>query len=91
MPTNTPAFSPIIATPSPVKNDVPIVQDAAGTYPRRKPTLQLSIESCAAFNCVIQPFSAELLWQVERIKEVFYSMQHLCRTDKTCMLAEREQ
>ncbi|XP_029011016.1 zinc finger protein castor homolog 1 isoform X2 [Betta splendens] len=30
MPTNTPAFSPIIATPSPVKNDVPIVQDAAG-------------------------------------------------------------
>lgn len=55
MPTNTPAFSPIIATPSPVKNDVPIVQDAAGTYPRRKPTLQLSlsIESCAAFNCVI--------------------------------------
>lgn len=33
MPTNTPAFSPIIATPSPVKNDVPIVQDAAGTYP----------------------------------------------------------
>ncbi|GAA6087329.1 zinc finger protein castor homolog 1 isoform X4 [Tachysurus ichikawai] len=31
MPTNTPAFSPIIATPSPVKNDVPIVQDAAGT------------------------------------------------------------
>lgn len=33
MPTNTPAFSPIIATPSPIKNDVPIVQDAAGTYP----------------------------------------------------------
>ncbi|XP_062872083.1 zinc finger protein castor homolog 1 [Trichomycterus rosablanca] len=30
MPTNTPAFSPIIAAPSPVKNDVPIVQDAAG-------------------------------------------------------------
>ncbi|KAJ8378908.1 hypothetical protein AAFF_G00233420 [Aldrovandia affinis] len=30
MPTNTPAFSPIVATPSPVKNDVPIVQDAAG-------------------------------------------------------------
>lgn len=30
MPANTPAFSPIIATPSPVKNDVPIVQDAAG-------------------------------------------------------------
>ncbi|KAK6303070.1 hypothetical protein J4Q44_G00255240 [Coregonus suidteri] len=30
MPTNTPVFSPIIATPSPVKNDVPIVQDAAG-------------------------------------------------------------
>ncbi|XP_031701427.1 zinc finger protein castor homolog 1 isoform X3 [Anarrhichthys ocellatus] len=30
MPTNTPAFSPIIATPSPVRNDVPIVQDAAG-------------------------------------------------------------
>ncbi|XP_056278931.1 zinc finger protein castor homolog 1 isoform X3 [Pseudoliparis swirei] len=30
MPTNTPAFSPIIATPPPVKNDVPIVQDAAG-------------------------------------------------------------
>ncbi|XP_029291611.1 zinc finger protein castor homolog 1 isoform X3 [Cottoperca gobio] len=30
MPTNTPAFSSIIATPSPVKNDVPIVQDAAG-------------------------------------------------------------
>ncbi|KAG7472766.1 hypothetical protein MATL_G00112430 [Megalops atlanticus] len=30
MPTNTPAFSPIIATPSPVKNDVPVVQDAAG-------------------------------------------------------------
>ncbi|XP_033825302.1 zinc finger protein castor homolog 1 isoform X2 [Periophthalmus magnuspinnatus] len=30
MPTNTPAYSPIIATPSPVKNDVPIVQDAAG-------------------------------------------------------------
>ncbi|XP_058498178.1 zinc finger protein castor homolog 1 isoform X3 [Solea solea] len=30
MPTNTPAFSPIIATPTPVKNDVPIVQDAAG-------------------------------------------------------------
>ncbi|KAM3872394.1 zinc finger protein castor homolog 1 [Diretmus argenteus] len=30
MPTNTPAFSPIIANPSPVKNDVPIVQDAAG-------------------------------------------------------------
>ncbi|XP_062248200.1 zinc finger protein castor homolog 1 isoform X5 [Platichthys flesus] len=30
MPTNTPAFSPIIATPSLVKNDVPIVQDAAG-------------------------------------------------------------
>ncbi|XP_041859408.1 zinc finger protein castor homolog 1 isoform X2 [Melanotaenia boesemani] len=30
MPTNTPAFSPIIATPSSVKNDVPIVQDAAG-------------------------------------------------------------
>ncbi|XP_028850355.1 zinc finger protein castor homolog 1 isoform X3 [Denticeps clupeoides] len=30
MPTNTPAFSPVIATPSPVKNDVPIVQDAAG-------------------------------------------------------------
>lgn len=66
MPTNTPAFSPIIATPSPVKNDVPIVQDAAGTYPRRKPTLQLSfsiIESCAAFNCVILPFSAVLLWK----------------------------
>lgn len=35
MPTNTPAFSPIIATPSPVKNDVPIVQDAAGTYPNQ--------------------------------------------------------
>ncbi|KAL1021153.1 hypothetical protein UPYG_G00009490 [Umbra pygmaea] len=30
MTTNTPAFSPIIATPSPVKNDVPVVQDAAG-------------------------------------------------------------
>ncbi|XP_076874603.1 zinc finger protein castor homolog 1 isoform X2 [Brachyhypopomus gauderio] len=30
MPTNTPAFSPVIAAPSPVKNDVPIVQDAAG-------------------------------------------------------------
>ncbi|XP_035378305.1 zinc finger protein castor homolog 1 isoform X2 [Electrophorus electricus] len=30
MPTNTPAFGSIIATPSPVKNDVPIVQDAAG-------------------------------------------------------------
>ncbi|XP_061638049.1 zinc finger protein castor homolog 1 isoform X5 [Phyllopteryx taeniolatus] len=30
MPTNTPAYSPIIATPSPLKNDVPIVQDAAG-------------------------------------------------------------
>lgn len=57
MPTNTPAFSPIIATPSPVKNDVPIVQDAAGTYPQHKPTLQLSlsIESCASFTCV-QPF-----------------------------------
>lgn len=54
MPTNTPAFSPIIATPSPVKNDVPIVQDAAGTYPRRKPTLQLPVsitESCSAFHC----------------------------------------
>uniref|UniRef100_A0A8C1XJQ5 Castor zinc finger 1 n=1 Tax=Cyprinus carpio TaxID=7962 RepID=A0A8C1XJQ5_CYPCA len=30
MPTNTPAFSPIIPTSSSVKNDVPIVQDAAG-------------------------------------------------------------
>ncbi|XP_072569461.1 zinc finger protein castor homolog 1 isoform X2 [Paramormyrops kingsleyae] len=30
MPTNTPAFSPIVAAPSPVKSDVPIVQDAAG-------------------------------------------------------------
>ncbi|XP_066546513.1 zinc finger protein castor homolog 1 isoform X3 [Amia ocellicauda] len=30
MPTSTPAFSPIIAAPSPVKSDVPIVQDAAG-------------------------------------------------------------
>ncbi|XP_015192661.2 zinc finger protein castor homolog 1 isoform X3 [Lepisosteus oculatus] len=30
MPTSTPAYSPIIATPSPVKSDVPIVQDAAG-------------------------------------------------------------
>ncbi|CAL8254474.1 unnamed protein product [Arctogadus glacialis] len=30
MPTNTAAFSPVIAAPSPVKNDVPIVQDAAG-------------------------------------------------------------
>ncbi|KAJ8371085.1 hypothetical protein SKAU_G00111130 [Synaphobranchus kaupii] len=30
MPTNTQAFSPIVATPSPVRNDVPIVQDAAG-------------------------------------------------------------
>lgn len=69
MPTNTPAFSPIIATPSPVKNDVPIVQDAAGTYPRRKPTLQLSlsiIESCAAYNCVIQSVSALLLWKDEK-------------------------
>ncbi len=71
MPTNTPAFSPIIATPSPVKNDVPIVQDAAGTYPRRKPTLQLSIESCAALNCVNQPLSAELCRKVERIKVGF--------------------
>lgn len=73
MPTNTPAFSPIIATPSPVKNDVPIVQDAAGTYPRRKPTLQLSlsIESCAAFNCVIQSYSALLLWKDENLKVSF--------------------
>ncbi|XP_058858391.1 zinc finger protein castor homolog 1-like isoform X2 [Acipenser ruthenus] len=30
MPTTTPGFSPIIASPSPVKSDVPIVQDAAG-------------------------------------------------------------
>ncbi|XP_065141657.1 zinc finger protein castor homolog 1 isoform X2 [Paramisgurnus dabryanus] len=30
MPTNTPAFSPVIPTSSSVKNDVPIVQDAAG-------------------------------------------------------------
>ncbi|KAG5838765.1 hypothetical protein ANANG_G00227050 [Anguilla anguilla] len=30
MPTSTQAFSPIVAAPSPVKNDVPIVQDAAG-------------------------------------------------------------
>ncbi|XP_061114808.1 zinc finger protein castor homolog 1 isoform X3 [Conger conger] len=30
MPTSTQAFSPIVATPSAVKNDVPIVQDAAG-------------------------------------------------------------
>nr|XP_042708848.1 zinc finger protein castor homolog 1 isoform X9 [Chrysemys picta bellii] len=28
--TSTPAFSPIIATPTPVKSDVPLVQDAAG-------------------------------------------------------------
>nr|XP_055045398.1 zinc finger protein castor homolog 1 isoform X2 [Misgurnus anguillicaudatus] len=30
MPTNTPAFSPVIPTSTSVKNDVPIVQDAAG-------------------------------------------------------------
>ncbi|XP_041129989.1 zinc finger protein castor homolog 1 [Polyodon spathula] len=30
MPTSTPGFSPIIASPSPVKSDVPVVQDAAG-------------------------------------------------------------
>nr|XP_014347100.1 PREDICTED: zinc finger protein castor homolog 1 isoform X3 [Latimeria chalumnae] len=30
MPTSTPGFSPIIATSSPVKSDVPLVQDAAG-------------------------------------------------------------
>ncbi|XP_039611544.1 zinc finger protein castor homolog 1 isoform X3 [Polypterus senegalus] len=30
MPTATPGFSPILAAPSPVKSDVPIVQDAAG-------------------------------------------------------------
>lgn len=41
MPTNTPAFSPIIPTSSSVKNDVPIVQDAAGTYPISTRTLQL--------------------------------------------------
>ncbi|MBN3287219.1 CASZ1 protein, partial [Polyodon spathula] len=30
MPNSTPGFSPIIASPSPVKSDVPVVQDAAG-------------------------------------------------------------
>ncbi|XP_043532181.1 zinc finger protein castor homolog 1 isoform X4 [Chiloscyllium plagiosum] len=30
IPTSTPGFSPIIAAPSPIKSDVPIVQDAAG-------------------------------------------------------------
>lgn len=46
MPTNTPAYSPIIATPSPVKNDVPIVQDAAGTYPTTTAAVTLSPVLC---------------------------------------------
>lgn len=57
MPTNTPAFSPIIATPSPVKNDVPIVQDAAGTYPNQHCSRHCHLFSpVQGLNCVIKQF-----------------------------------